>query len=95
MPRPTFPAAWRLTPLETAYLHKLRSGKILGAGDLITLHPGVPLQGSDSRRNVRRVIGGLRRKLDPVNVEIETRWEEGWILGRAARGRLTALLGAV
>lgn len=89
-----FPAAWGLTPLETAYLAALRSGKILGPDQLITLHPGVHLPTSDWRANVRRVIGKLRRKLDLVNVEIETRWDQGWILGRAARARLTGLLKA-
>lgn len=94
MAKTTFPAAWRLTPLETAYLARLRSGKILGAGDLIALHAGVPLKPAHARRNVGRVMAGLRRKLDPVNVEINTRWNEGWILDRAARSRLTALMGA-
>lgn len=94
MPRSPFPAAWRLSPLEQAYLAKLRSGRILGAGDLIQLHAGVPLEGANARRNVRRVIAGLRRKIDPVNVEIGTRWGEGWILDRAARARLTLLVNA-
>lgn len=90
----SFPAAWQLTPLEAAYLNKLRSGRIVGAAELIALHPAAPGAGDDGRRRVRRIMASLRRKIDPVNIEIETRWSEGWILGRAARGRLTQLIGA-
>jgi hypothetical protein len=41
---------------------------------------------------VRKTLAQLRHKLDPLNVEITTKWHEGWLLGRAARARLTSLL---
>ncbi|MBA4338305.1 MAG: hypothetical protein C0421_05620 [Hyphomonas sp.] len=91
MAKAKFPEAWGLTPLEAAYLTALRPGKVVSPAALAKLHAG-PL--TEKSRRVSKTVAQLRRKLDPVNVEIETRWEEGWILGRAARSRLTALLAA-
>lgn len=89
MPRTNFPAAWGLTALEAAYLAKLRPGQIVSVDDLTALHKApVPAV------RVRKVLAALRRKLDPMDIEISTHWGEGWELKRAARSRLTALLGA-
>lgn len=87
MPRTTFPAAWNLTDLEAAYLAKLRPGRIVSIDELTTLHkaPVPPAR-------VRKVLAALRRKLDTLDIEINTKWGEGWSLDRAARSRLTALL---
>ncbi|MFN7178387.1 hypothetical protein [Hyphomonas sp.] len=89
MAKATYPAEWGLTPLEAAYLTRLRSGKILGPGNFSELHPRVV---TDVRGRVRKTMAQLRRKLDPLDVEITTKWHEGWVLGRAARARLTGLL---
>lgn len=88
MPKPV-PAAWGLTPLETAYLDALRPGRVVSIADLTELHKApVPAQ------RVRKVLAALRRKLDPLNIEIGTDWGKGWILCRAARARLTELVNA-
>lgn len=88
MPKPvTYPEAWGLTPLEAAYLTALRPGKIVSLEALTALHKApVPAV------RVRKTIGQLRRKLDPHDVEITTRWNEGWLLKRSARMRLTTLM---
>jgi hypothetical protein len=91
MPKQTYPAAWGLTPLESAYLTALRPGKLIGADALAKLHPG-PLSPKSAR--VRKTLQALRRKLDPVNIEIETKWGEGWQIGQAGRAKLTALVKA-
>ena len=91
MPAKTYPAAWGLTSLEAAYLTALRPGKVVSAADLEKLHAGPVTAAS---RRIQKTMAQLRRKLDPLNVEIETKWGQGWVLGRAARGRLTALMGA-
>lgn len=83
----TYPESWGLTPLESAYLSALRPGKVVSIAELTALHKA-PVPAA----RVRKVIGALRRKLDPVDVEISTHWAEGWELKRAARQRLTTLL---
>ena len=89
MPAKTYPAAWGLTPLETAYLNALRPGKLVSAADLEKLHAGPVTKAS---RRIQKTIAQLRRKLDPHNVEIETKWGQGWQIGQAGRSRLTGLL---
>lgn len=83
----SFPAAWGLTPLESAYLSALRPGKVVSIAELTALHKA-PVQ----PQRVRKVIAALRDKLDPVDVEISTHWAEGWELKRSARQQLTKLL---
>lgn len=85
----SFPAAWGLTPLEAAYLTALRPGKVVSVEQFTLLHAGRLTNPAD---RVRRTVAQLRRKLDPLNVEISTHWEKGWELERAARQRLTVLL---
>lgn len=85
----SFPAEWGLTPLEAAYLTALKPGKVVSVDQFALLHAG---RLKDPAERVRKVIGQLRRKLDPLNVEISTNWERGWELERAARQRLTTLL---
>lgn len=89
MAKPSYPAEWGLTPLEAAYLTALRPGKWVSAATLETLHAAPVTKAS---RRVQKTLAQLRRKLDPYNVEIETKWGEGWRLGQAARARLTALI---
>lgn len=84
----TYPESWGLTPLEAAYLTALRPGKVVSVEQFALLHAG---RLKDPAERVRKVIGQLRRKLDPLNVEISTNWERGWELERAARQRLTTL----
>jgi DNA-binding response OmpR family regulator len=91
MAKATFPAEWGLTPLEAAYLTALRPGKVVSAAELETLHAAPVTKAS---RRVQKTLAQLRRKLDPYNIEIETKWGEGWRLGQAARARLTSLLKA-
>lgn len=85
----TYPESWGLSPLEAAYLNALRPGKIVSADDLVKLHRARPADPAD---RVRRTMAGLRRKLDPLNVEIATHWGEGWQLKQRGRARLTTLL---
>lgn len=87
MAKNVYPDAWNLTPLETAYLIALRPGGVVSMEYLAALH-AAPVPAS----RVRKVIAALRRKLDPMDVEISTHWEQGWELKRAARQRLTTLL---
>ncbi|MBI1401468.1 hypothetical protein [Hyphomonas sp.] len=89
MAKQTFPAAWGLTPLEAAYLKALRPGAVVPAEKLAALH-AAPLSPKSAR--VRKTMQALRRKLDPLDIEIETKWREGWQLGRAGRAKLTAAL---
>jgi hypothetical protein len=87
MAKAVYPLDWNLTPLEAAYLTKLRSGKIVSVAALTKLHKApVPTV------RVRKTLAQLRRKMDPMNVEISTHWGEGWVLDRAARARLSGLL---
>ena len=90
MAKATFPAAWGLTALEAAYLKALRPGKVVSAADLEKLHAGPVTKAS---RRVQKTMGQLRRKLDPLDIEINTKWGEGWVLDRAGRARLTKLIG--
>lgn len=84
-----FPAEWGLTKLEAAYLTALRPGAVVPIEAFKALHEtAVP----DAR--VRKVLASVRRKLDPFNIEINTKWGEGWILDRAARARLNSLMSA-
>ena len=83
----SYPEAWKLSPLEMAYLNALRPGKVVSIPELTALHKA-PVQ----PQRVRKVIAALRDKLDPLDVEISTHWEAGWKLERAARQRLTTLL---
>lgn len=89
MAKKTFPAAWGLTALEAAYLTALRPGNVVSAADLAKLHPAQLAEGS---RRVSKTVGQLRRKLDALDIEINTKWGEGWSLDRAARARLTGLM---
>lgn len=87
MAKQSFPPEWGLTPLEAAYLRALRPGRIVSADALRGLHHA-PVTAA----RVRKVMGQLRRKLDPLDVEIATHWNEGWQLKQRARMRLTGLL---
>lgn len=92
MAKAKYPAEWKLTALEQKYLDKLKSGKLLHSGDLIALHDSMPATEKKLTQNVSRVISSLRKKLDPVDVQIETVWGEGWKIGRVFRARLTELI---
>ena len=89
MAKGTYPSSWNLTPLESAYLTALRPGKVVSAAELEKLHAAPVTKAS---RRVQKTLGQLRHKLDPLNVEIETKWGQGWQIGQAGRARLTSLL---
>lgn len=89
MAKITYPTAWGLTALEASYLTALRPGKIVSEADLANLHAG-PL--SPASRRVSKTMRQLRVKLDPFDIEIETKWGQGWRLGQAGRAKLTGLL---
>lgn len=91
MAKATFPEGWGLTNLEAEYLRALRPGKVVSEETLAKLHRG-PL--SPASRRVWKTMGLLRRKLDILDVEINTKWGDGWVLDRAARARITALIGS-
>ncbi|MBK8199247.1 MAG: hypothetical protein IPK75_12860 [Acidobacteria bacterium] len=87
MAKATYPAAWGLTALESAYLNALRPGGLVSIAAFTALHSkSVP------PARVRKTLQAVRRKLDPLNVEIETKWGQGWQIGQAGRARLTGIL---
>lgn len=89
MTKSTFPAEWGLTALESSYLTALRPGKVVSEDAFAKLHAG-PL--SPASRRVSKTMRQLRVKLDPLDIEIETKWGQGWRLGQAGRAKLTGLL---
>lgn len=92
MPKVKYPEEWGLTDLEQKYLNTLKGGRMQTPADLIKLHESAPETETKLRQNVSRVVSSLRKKLDPLNVELETHWGEGWKMGRVFRARLTELL---
>jgi transposase-like protein len=92
-PKVGFPKAWRLDPRESAILsalHANRGSYVTGEALLLCI-AGFDEDQDDA--SVRLWLGKLRKKVQPLGIDIKTRHDEGYLLTPESRSVVARALG--
>lgn len=92
-PKVGFPKAWKLDPRESTILSALyanRGSYVTGEALLLRI-AGFDTDQDDS--DVRLWVGKLRKKVQPLGIEVKTRHDEGYVLTPESRPVVARALG--